>query len=725
MVFVVERYLPGTPQDELRRSLERLHEATEELRTEGIPVWYLGSTVVPEDEACFCQFEGPSQEAIAEANRRAGTRFDRIVAAVALPTDHDPNRTIRGAEEGVAAMTLIQEQAVVAREGFPSPFEVPIPPECEGWEEMYSYFDLFSEERRAFDESRCWFQLTSHYAEPFYPFDSIFVDYATFALNQVSSRIYVVPPSLGLEVRILNGYFYLSPNSITDEATLALRAELFAKRGGFTFEHWDELLVGWERGVGEAIDEVKALEVPVLPELEDESMVTEGRALGSGHTLLHAYDRLLEGFDRICHYHMQFQILAHGANVSFYGLCRQAFPGISDQTVARMVAGIDTVILRPDDELRRLARLALELGVGDAVKEASGDEEALRRALAASEAGERWLADLEQTKDPWFYFSYGNGCYHHHRSWVDDTTLPLATIGSYVGRLEAGEDISRPQAAIAAERERIADEYRALLPTDLQHAFDEQLTLCRTVFPHVESHGFYVDHWYHTLFWNKVREFGTLLARHGFLADAEDVFFLQHGEVRTALEEIRVDWGTGGAGQARGPHYWPPIVERRKAIYGAMREWAPPPALGNVPETITDPVTIMLFGITTERVQEWLDSGGEDDHVLKGFAGSPGVAEGTARVVLSPDRLRELEEGEILIAPFTSPSWAPVFGTIAGAVLDAGGIMSHAAIVAREYGLPAVVGTGTATKRIKTGDRVHVDGSTGVVTILDGADAGS
>ena len=125
-----------------------------------------------------------------------------------------------------------------------------------------------------------------------------------------------------------------------------------------------------------------------------------------------------------------------------------------------------------------------------------------------------------------------------------------------------------------------------LLPTDLQHAFDEQLTLCRTVFPHVESHGFYVDHWYHTLFWNKVREFGTLLARHGFLADAEDVFFLQHGEVRTALEEIRVDWGTGGAGQARGPHYWPPIVERRKAIYGAMREWAPPPALGNVPETL-------------------------------------------------------------------------------------------------------------------------------------------
>ena len=94
------------------------------------------------------------------------------------------------------------------------------------------------------------------------------------------------------------------------------------------------------------------------------------------------------------------------------------------------------------------------------------------------------------------------------------------------------------------------------------------------------------------------------------------------------------------------------------------------------------------------------------------------AAPGPARVVLTPDRLGELEDGEILVAPFCSPSWAPVFGRIAAAVLDAGGIMSHAAIVAREYGLPAVVGTGSATTRIKTGDRVRVDANAGVVTIL-------
>jgi pyruvate,water dikinase len=135
-----------------------------------------------------------------------------------------------------------------------------------------------------------------------------------------------------------------------------------------------------------------------------------------------------------------------------------------------------------------------------------------------------------------------------------------------------------------------------------------------------------------------------------------------------------------------------------------------------VPDAITDPITVMLWGITTERLQEWLSS--DDSGALTGCPASPGVVEGPARVLLGADQLGELEEGEILVAPSTSTSWTPIFHRIAAAVLDTGGIMCHAAIVAREYGLPAVVGTGTATKRIKTGDRLRVDASKGVVTIL-------
>jgi pyruvate, water dikinase len=117
-------------------------------------------------------------------------------------------------------------------------------------------------------------------------------------------------------------------------------------------------------------------------------------------------------------------------------------------------------------------------------------------------------------------------------------------------------------------------------------------------------------------------------------------------------------------------------------------------------------------------VQEWAAAESDGGGSLSGFAGSPGVVEGTARVILDVRDIGDLTDGEILVAPVTSPSWTPVFGKVAGAVSDIGGIMSHAAIVAREYGMPAVVGTGNATARIKTGDRIRVDGGEGVVTIV-------
>ena len=245
-------------------------------------------------------------------------------------------------------------------------------------------------------------------------------------------------------------------------------------------------------------------------------VVTEGRGWGSSHALLVAYDRLLETFDLIWQYHFEFLNLGYRAYLDLYEVCRQTHPGIADQTIAKMVSGIDVLLWRPDDELRRLALLALELRVAETVRRA-GSEEDLRAVLATHDSGARWLADFEATKNPWFYFSFGNGIYHHHRSWIDDTALPIAMIGSYIERLEAGENISRPRDAVIAERDRVTDEHRSLLSEEARQVFDETLELARTVFPYVESHNFYIEHWFCTIFWNKVREFGALLAGHGFL----------------------------------------------------------------------------------------------------------------------------------------------------------------------------------------------------------------
>jgi pyruvate,water dikinase len=600
---------------------------------------------------------------------------------------------------------------------FPNPYDVKPPEGCADYAEMYPYYLRFNEALRAGDEDRFWFFNGMHFPEPVFPFDIITADSPYMALGQINTRIFAVPPALGIEHRVLNGYVYISSNSVLDPEEIGRRAQLFLPRAGYYYRNWDELYARWIVKVEAAIRELSALEVPQLLEFEDESVVTDGVGFGSTYQLMVAYNRLLESIDLIWQYHFEFLNLGYAAYLTFTQVCRQYFPDITDQSMARMVGGVEVTTFRPDEELKKAAREAVRLGIGNRV-EGGGTLEDLEARVGSDEAGRNWLVQLRSVMDPWFYFSYGNGFYHHHRSWIDDPRLPVATIGSYVHRLAAGEDIARPVDAVRKERDRIAAEYRGLLPDDdARQGFDEALGLARTVFPYVESHNFYVEHWYHTIFWNKVREFGALLARFGFFDDEDDVFYLQRNEVLDALTDLRIAWSAGS--EPAGGKYWKPIVAHRKDLIERLKQWTPPPALGPAPDSVQEPMTIMLWGVTTEHVQAWLDGAGESTTRLKGFAGSPGIAEGRARIVLNLEDLGRLEDGEILVAPVTNPSWTPIFGRIAAAVSDIGGVMSHAAIVAREYGLPAVVGTGFATTVIKTGQRIRVDGGEGVVTILD------
>jgi len=236
------------------------------------------------------------------------------------------------------------------------------------------------------------------------------------------------------------------------------------------------------------------------------------------------------------------------------------------------------------------------------------------------------------------------------------------------------------------------------------------------VFHYVENHNFYVEHWGISVMWRKMRELSNVFVKEGFWGDVDDIFMLKRDEIPTAISDMTFGWAAGVA--PRGPSYWPAIVAKRRSIMAACQAWDAPPALGAPPEVVTEPFTIMLWGITSDSIQKWL-GGLSSTGGLSGFAASPGIVEGVARVLTNADQVAELQDGEILVAPVTAPSWAPVFRRIAGTVTDSGGMMSHAAIVCREYGLPAVTGTAFATKSIKTGMRVRVDGDNGVVTILE------
>src|SRR5204863_8832255 len=222
-----------------------------------------------------------------------------------------------------------------------------------------------------------------------------------------------------------------------------------------------------------------------------------------------------------------------------------------------------------------------------------------------------------------------------------------ASLIGHVAALRAGEEIERPTEQLARERYRLAEEYGSLLDEDARKGFEELLGLSRTVFTYVEEHKFFCDYWFLTRWWNKLREFGELLARNDFLEDAEDIFQLGRHEVMSALDELVLCWATGGA--PRGPTFWPPIVARRKELLAKLADWTPPPAVGVAPEVVTDPMTIMLWGVTTQRVQEWARSQDPNATELIGAPASPGIVEGPARVVKTVDQIADVRDGEILV----------------------------------------------------------------------------
>jgi pyruvate,water dikinase len=568
------------------------------------------------------------------------------------------------------------------------------------------------------DDDRFWFYNSMHFPEPMSAFDMVTAEAAYCALGSANTRVHCLPTTLGIDYRIINGRVYIGGNAVTDPAEIARRTEEFHKRAFYYYANWERLYAQWREKMLALIQSAEALPKLELPEFEPLVHVHAGRGVASNHYLLDIYQKTLEGYFRMWHHHFEFLLLGYGAYLTFFGFCKKAFPEITDQTIARMVAGIEAEIFRPDEEIRRLARRAVELGVDSRFKEGVSVEAVILSLQQAGEPGREWLKELETSRHPWFNINVGDGFYHYHRSWNDDLSMPFSGLPDYVRRVRAGESLERPVAKLQAERRQLIEDYRELLGTDEERAaYDQMITLAHRVFPYVEGHKFYCEHWYTNLFFNKIREFGGLLAANGFFSSAEDVFQLTHYELEEAIIDLMTSWSNGSP--PRGPERWPKIVAERRAALAVWAKHETPPALGPVPDVIDDPAIVMLWGITRESLDTWLNaSSAAASNEIRGFAASSGVVEGPACVVKSVEEISRLRKGDILVCQVTNPTWAPVFQKIAGAVSDIGGSMSHAAIVAREFGLPAVVGTGTATSRIKDGQRVRVDGGRGVVTIL-------
>ena len=602
---------------------------------------------------------------------------------------------------------------MAAQKQFPSPYSLKHPTGADGWTELYPYYIVFQDALKSEEEGQFWYCDSQHWPMVIRPFDAIAAEFAYKAVSQYNTRQWIVPPANGLDYRIHHGYFYVNPVAVSPDQ-IGARVPQFLQRAGHYFQNWSALLNNWDQKIRKAIAEMEALRFEPLPDVVPMQWVLDGRGLDNTTELLENYERAIQLCYRAWQYHFEFLNLGYAAYLDFFAFCKEQFPNIPDQAIARMVQGIEVDLFRPDDELKKLARLAVKLDVADALATGSVDEALL--AVASHKNGAEWLQGWKTAQDPWFNFTSGNGFYSTDKYWIEHLEIPLGYLRDYIARVKNGETIERPTAAIAAERDRITSEYTESLSAEARPVFEQKLGLARTVFPYVENHNFYIEHWFMGVFWRKMRELSRLLVSADFWHNVDDMFFLNRNEVRDALFDYCNTWAVGVA--AIGPKYWPPIIQRRRKMVAALGSRAPQPALNRAPETITEPFTIMLFGITSDRISAWL-GGSDNQKLLSGMAASPGRVEGRARVIRSADELDQVQNGEILVAPVTAPSWAPVFGKIKATVTDIGGIMSHAAIVCREYGLPAVTATGSASTTITTGQRLRVDGNTGEVTILD------
>ena len=197
-----------------------------------------------------------------------------------------------------------------------------------------------------------------------------------------------------------------------------------------------------------------------------------------------------------------------------------------------------------------------------------------------------------------------------------------------------------------------------------------------------------------------VHEIGRRLVQAGVLEQQDDIFWLTQDDVRTATTTLD---------RGEPPDDYHKIVAERRATWGRERALTPPASL---------PLKggARFLGIDWSA---WMPARTEQPagDVLKGIAASPGQVTATARVIAGPDEFDQMQQGDILVTRITTPAWTPLFALAAGVVTDVGGPLSHSSIVAREYHIPAVLGTGSATERLSSGQRITIDGNAGTVTI--------
>jgi pyruvate,water dikinase len=327
-------------------------------------------------------------------------------------------------------------------------------------------------------------------------------------------------------------------------------------------------------------------------------------------------------------------------------------------------------------------------------------------ALEKTDAGREFIAALRSYLDD--YGLRTDMFDLHTPTWQEDPSFAFSSVRNFI---QSGRD----ERAVYAEKQRKAETAlvaarQALVnyPEAVRGQFEGLLHIGRAASFLQEEHNYYLDQQGLSLARLALVRIGARLAREGVLADGDDVFMLNVDELRNLFANPEA---------AKQVDHVRELVEMRKEQFRQAQAMTPPPFIGEPPSGPPPSGNPLERGLM--RFFGGPPKQADAANQIKGNAGSRGIASGVAHVARTLEEAGAVQPGEILVAVTTMPAWTPLFGIAAAVVTETGGPLSHCAIVAREYGIPAVVGAHGATHRIATGQRITVDGGLGIVTIED------
>ena len=557
-----------------------------------------------------------------------------------------------------------------------------------GFKPAFEHAPYYVEPFRTFnkeDEKRFWF-LDFHWPRGLTPLGLIWNEDGYNWGTQFAAENLPLPPGRGLVSRIAGIHTYASPIDVQSPYEIGERAQRMGPRLGeflATFDEiWanrrDEVERGWQHFVTMDPSSMS------LPELS--TMLKEARAY---------HKRAFE-----IHFEIMYPLLVN--YLGFYGMCAEM--GLDVSQIGKFLQGYDTKIMETDRELWKLTRAAKQAGLAEVFATTPASELA-SKLNAMGGAGSAWMTQFRDFLQVYGHRTEGS-CDVALPSWIEDPTPALGTIQSFIAK-EEEHDFEKALAAAIEERETAIDEARSKLTAEEQTAFDAGVASCQAAnFPWwQDDHNYYID----LKVSLPMRWAARAIAEKTGADQPDDGLFLFWPELTAVADGEKSMDSLKSIVKARHEYfdYW---HERRPSM---------PKVLGTIPEAVTDPVLIEIFGLNQHFLTAIQAAGSDSDvKTLTGVPASKGKARGRARVFNNADNLHTLEPGDILVCESTSPNWTPAFAKIAGCVCDGGGMLSHAAIVGREYGVPTVTAVGLGTVVIAEGDEVEVDGDTGTVTVI-------